>query len=420
MSKAKVGAIKSFFRVLVISAKCHVANQNSHRAVALTYYTLFAVVPVTALLFGIAKGFNLDEKLRVSLNNHFAQHGEILEWIQGFADTTLKQASGGIVAGIGVIALLWTVLSLAGNIEKALNAVWGLAARRNMLRRFSDCITVMLLTPIILVIVTSTDVLVKKGFQSFQAAYPGIDHIIMVIFTVLVTILPFVLTTLIFFLIYYLAPNTRVHFKSALLAAVVAGLFYTLMQNGFVFLQKTIFRYNRIYGSFAVLPLFLIWIQWAWQIVLYGAEISYVAQNLNTGLFDLENATPASVRLQRIQELAIARIIYKNLESGNGSTSWHELEKRLHIAAVEIDRGIDCLLEAGIIVRTSDADETRFVPSMPPDKLSVVECLATLNNYGRNNVPEDMAIESAELEKVMNSFAVECAKSEINKKLCDL
>ena len=420
MSNAKVGAIKSFFRILLISAKCHVANHNRHRAVALTYYTLFAIVPVTALLFGIAKGFDLDEKLRTSLNTNFSQHGEILEKIQGFADTTLKQASGGIVAGIGVVALLWTVLSLAGNIEKALNAVWGLAARRNMLRRFSDYLTVTLLTPIVLVIVTSTDVLVKKGFQYFQSAYPGIDHVFMVIFTVLVTILPFVLTALIFFLIYYLAPNTRVRFKSALLAAVVAGVFYTLMQNGFVVLQKTIFRYNRIYGSFAVLPLFLIWIQWAWQIVLYGAEIGYVAQNLNTGLFDSENSTPASLRLQRIQQLAIARIIYKNLEEGKGSTAWQELEKRLHISAVEIDRGLDRLLEAGIIVRAADEDETRFVPALAPDKMSIVECLAILNNYGRNNVPEEMTIESAELEKVMNSCADECAKSEINRKLCDL
>lgn len=420
MSNEKVGAIKSFFRILLISAKCHAANQNRHRAVALTYYTLFAIVPVTALLFGIAKGFDLDEKLRMSLNTNFAQHGEILEKIHGFADTTLKQASGGIVAGIGVVALLWTVLSLAGNIEKALNAVWGLAARRNMLRRFSDYLTVTLLTPIVLVIVTSTDVLVKKGFQCIQTAHPGMDKILMLLFSGLAWVLPLILTSIIFFLIYYLAPNTRVRFKSALLAAIVAGIFYTLMQNGFVLLQKTIFRYNRIYGSFAVLPLFLIWIQWAWQIVLYGAEIGYVAQNLNTGLFDSENSTPASLRLQRIQQLAIARIIYKNLENGTGSTPWQELENRLHISAVEIDRGLDRLLEAGVIVRTADDEETRFVPAMPPDKMSIAECLATLNNYGRNNIPEEMLPESGELEKVLDTFELQCGKSEINQSLCDL
>ena len=125
-------------RVFLISILRYGKDRNSDRAVTLTYYTLFAIVPVAAMLFGVAKGFDLEIKLREVLTQKFSQHEDLLQWIYQFADTTLKQASGGIVAGIGIIALLWTVTWLAASIEGAFNAVWELPARRNILRKVSD------------------------------------------------------------------------------------------------------------------------------------------------------------------------------------------------------------------------------------------------------------------------------------------
>ncbi len=412
--------IRSFFRILILSGKCHAANHNRQRAVALTYYTLFAIVPVAALLFGIAKGFNLDDKLRVSLSSRFAQHEEIMENIYNFADTTLKQASGGVVAGVGVVALLWTVFSLAGNIENALNSAWGLSVRRNLLRRFSDYIAVMLVTPIVLVIVTSTDMLLHQSVQHWLSANPETGRALVMTLGVLARVVPILLTCVVFFLIYLLVPNTKVHFWPALLAAVVAGIFYTLMQDGFVFLQRSIFRYNRIYGSFAVLPLFLIWVQWGWQIVLYGAEIGYVAQNLNSGLFDNENSTPASLRLQRIQQLAIAKIIYSNLQQGKGETQWDELETRLGISAIEIDRGLDQLLEAGIISRTANDEDSSFLPAKSPERFTVADCLATLDGCGRDQVPGELNKESEKIEDVLTAFADSNLSAALNRPLFEL
>ena len=412
--------IKNFWRVLFLSVKCHSANQNSQRAVALTYYTLFAVVPVAALLFGIAKGFNLDDKLRTSLNNNFSNHGEVLEKIYGFADTTLARASGGIVAGIGIVVLLWTVLSLAGNIEKALNSAWGLACRRNILRRFSDYLTVMLLTPIVLVIVTSTDMVISRSLHYIAASDQGLDVMLMTGFSIAGKLFSVILTGVVFFLIYYLAPNTKVRFKPALMAAVVAAIFYTGLQDGFVLLQKTIFRYNRVYGGFAVLPLFLVWLQFAWQIVLYGAEISYVAQNLKTGLFDDSNSTPASMRLQRVQQLTIAKIIYGNLDINKGATSWQELEDRMGISAVEIDRGLDVLLDAGIISRVEEENGGSFLPALSPEKLTVAGCVARLASFGRNNVPPELRNESCRIENALEVFETVSDENAVNHPLCKL
>jgi membrane protein len=110
-------------RVFWISNRRYGSDRHSDRAVTLTYYTLFAIVPVAALLFGIAKGFDLEIRLRAILTEKFSQHEDILQWIYQFADTTLKQASGGIVAGVGIIALLWTVTWLAASVETSFNAV---------------------------------------------------------------------------------------------------------------------------------------------------------------------------------------------------------------------------------------------------------------------------------------------------------
>ena len=159
---------KFALRVLIVSAGRYSADQHNQRAVALTYYTLFAIVPIAALSFGIAKGFDMENRLRQVLDSRFSQHEELLKYVYQFADTTLKQASGGLVAGVGVIALIWTVMWLAGNIEKAFNAVWGLPPRKNLLRKFSDYLAIVLLMPIILVIMGSAGVFMRALFNNLS------------------------------------------------------------------------------------------------------------------------------------------------------------------------------------------------------------------------------------------------------------
>ena len=136
--------LRSCGRVIALSGKRYISDQLGHRAVVLTYYTLFSIVPLAALLFGIAKGFSLEEQLQSAIYSRFSNHRELLDWVYQFAETTLRQASGSIVAGVGVIALLFTVSLLITNIEKSFNAVWGLPPRKNLWRKYSDYISLVL------------------------------------------------------------------------------------------------------------------------------------------------------------------------------------------------------------------------------------------------------------------------------------
>ena len=344
-------------RIFLYSIRRYGADQHNQRAVALTYYTLFAIVPLAALIFGIAKGFSLENKLRLVLDERFSQHQELLKYVYHFADTTLKQASGGIVAGVGVIALIWTVVWLAGNIEKSFNAVWGLPARKNIFRKFSDYLAIVLLTPVFLVVLSSAGVFLRALFENIGRKLVFLGSVPGAALNLAGNITPLLLVILLFSVIYYTAPNTKVRVLPALLAGIVAGILFQILQDSFLFLQSSVYRYNRIYGSFAALPLFLIWLQWSWQIVLFGAEVGFVAQKLHTGLFDKTRSQDVSPRIHRIGEIALAAVIYRNFEKGLGASSFSELAERTELSAIALHEELSVLLEAGIILKAADSTE---------------------------------------------------------------
>ena len=411
-------------KILVISIRRYSANERSSRAVALSFYTLFAVVPLAAMLFGIAKGFDLDEKLRVELSTRFAHHQEILHYVYTFADTTLKQAKGGIVAGVGVIALIWTVMGLAGNIERAFNAVWGLPARRNLLRRFSDCLAVLLVTPILLVTISGAGVLLRRTFGKLAESTAAIAPGATAVFSLIADLSPAVIAILFFFVIYLAVPNTKVKWGPAFFAGAVAGIAFQLLQDSFLLLQKSIYTYNNIYGSFAALPLFLIWLQWSWKIALFGAEVGFVSQHVDSGLFGRKEEGRPGPKLRLLRQLAIVQLICAKLESGGGESSARELGERLALAPVDLEAETKVLLDAGVIrlvvppagkASRSEAERTAFLPAHPPEDLTLVKCLRLLGGGG--DTTDRFREESAELIRAVEELLDAAADHPRNRPL---
>ena len=190
----------------------------------------------------------------------------------------------------------------------------------------------------------------------------------------------------IFFLIYLCAPNTRVRPLPALLAGALAGICYQTLQDSFLFLQGSIFRYNRVYGSFAVLPLFLMWMRWSWEIALFGAEVGFVAQNLDTGMFDRDAVTEPSNQLRRFWQLAVAQKIYAKFASGEGASTFDELNGHLALPLVRLERELAVLTEAGVICRVaSESGEESYVP-LQPENLTLAECIRALDTAGNNEL----------------------------------
>ncbi|NMB71576.1 MAG: YihY/virulence factor BrkB family protein, partial [Bacteroidales bacterium] len=249
------------------------------RASALTYYTLLSVVPVVAMVFGIAKGFGLEQRLETEITSHLKGQEEVVSWIINFARNLLQNANGGIIAGVGMVILFWSVMSVLSNIERSFNDIWQIRQARPFVRKFTDYLSIMLLAPVIIILSSSVTVFLSVQVQSLTETSIVLQKLSSLI-QFLFELTPYILVWFLFTLVYIVMPNTRVRFTSALIAGVLAGTVFQIVQWGYIHFQIGVNRYSAIYGGFAALPLFLVWLQLSWLIILFGAEISFANQNV--------------------------------------------------------------------------------------------------------------------------------------------
>lgn len=285
----EVPARRSFFirvlRIVILALRGFNEDNCSLRASALTFYSLLSIVPVFALAFGIAKGFGLEKILEKQILEKIPAQNEVVTNIINFSHALLENTKGGVVAGAGVILLFWTVIKVLGNIERSFNEIWGIKRMRSISRRFADYLSVMLICPILLIVASSVTIFVaaQAGILTKKIALLGV---LAPLISFLLGFLPYTVIWVLFTFVYIFIPNTKVKFSAAVLAGIVAGTIYQVVQWVYVEFQIGVAKYNAIYGSFAALPLFLVWLQLSWRIVLFGAEISFAYQNVDTYEFE--------------------------------------------------------------------------------------------------------------------------------------
>ena len=409
--------LSRFCRVIWVSILRYGRDGHSDRAVTLTYYTLFSIVPIAALLFGVAKGFDLEARLRQVLSEHLYQHEELLKRLYQFVDTTLAQASGGLVAGIGVIALIWTVTWLAASIESSFNAVWERPKRRNIVRKVSDYISVMLITPVLLVAMSSAGVLARNVLEDFAMKLPNLGGTVTWTVAAIIALTPLAITILLFSAMYFWAPSAKVKLRSALIAGVIAGVLFQLLQDGFIYLQKSIFTYNRIYGSFAALPLFLTWLKISWQLTLFGAEVGFVDQNIDSGKFDIDPIGSVSVFDRNARRLELAGYIYRRFSDNKGSTSREQLTERFSLTAAETEIELDCLVSSGVILRTEEEESSAlsYTPARNTADFTVSDCLDMVEHSGLSHT-----VSHSGAEEILKAFEIERKKFSADRLLRDV
>ncbi len=372
-----------YLRIIVLSVRRFFQIGYSQRATALTYYTLFAIVPIAALLFGIAKGFDMESILKREIAERFEQHADLVEWVCRFAETTLREASGGLIAGIGVAALFWTVIMLASNVEEAFNAVWQLSRRRSMFRKAGDYLATVLITPIVLIVIGSGSPLLKAFLNDLPGKLPFFHETGATVLALVGNLTSVVFACLLFTVIYLVVPNTKVRPSAALTGGIAAGILFQGLQSGFIFIQIALSKYNTIYGSFAILPLFLFWLQFSWMIALLGAEIAYVQQHIDKGHFNGEELS-LSARFRRIARLAILRRAIRAYCNNETPPAARTIADELELSDAQTRQLLDELLTSGLLLAVLDASgsEIGLVPAIPPDKLTLAMAHARFDESG--------------------------------------
>ena len=407
-------------RIFLAAWKGFGKHQCQLRASALTFYSLLAIVPIAAMAFGIAKGFNMQTILQERLLEKFEGQEEVLTRVFDFANTLLANTSGGVVAGVGVAVLFWTIIKVLGNIESSLNDIWGIKKPRSLSRKATDYLSVMLISPILLVISGSATVLITSKITFVTQKIEMLGALRPVI-TFILGFAPYSIMWVLFSFLYIFMPNTKVNLKSGLFAGIIAGTIYQTVQWLYVTFQVGVAQYNAIYGSFAALPLFLVWVQLGWLIILAGAELSYVHQHSDMLEFepDIERV---SASFKKLLTLRVVSLIAKNFSQGLKSLTMSDISQSTDIPKKLTKQIIDDLTQCGIVIETPNKQEHEmgYQPAIDTHYLTINYVLDVLERCGIPDIPVETTPELDTLAESLKTFRDELEKPPANRILREI
>jgi membrane protein len=387
------------------------------RASALTFYSLLSIVPVFALAFGIAKGFGLEATLKKQVIETATGQEVVLNQILKFASLMVENTQGGLVAGVGLVFLFWTVMKLLSNIELAFNSIWGIKKSRTLTRKLSDYLSIMLITPILFIISGSLSIFISKYLATLVDQDTSLSMIGPTLLS-LMKISPYVLIWLAFTLIYIVMPNQNVKFKSSFVAGVIAGSGYIFLQFIFIKFQVGVASANAVYGSFAALPLFLIWLNISWLVILIGAEISYAHQNVDKYYLQ-NNVAKISTQMQRKVSLLITHYFVQQFINEGKPQSVIQVSEALHIPIPITELSMKRLQEAHILseIQSDEDDENYYQPAQDPDRLTVSYIIQQLDKLGEHKLHLIDTDATKKVADILSTFDIAVETNDENQSL---
>jgi len=413
-------ALVRLLRIVILSVRGFTKDGCTLRASALTFYSLLSLVPAAAMAFGIAKGFGFEKLLERRLLEEFHAQQEVVLKVIAFAQSFLENTRGGLIAGIGVVVLLWTVLKVLSNIEHAFNTIWEVHRHRTLIRKFSDYLSMMFIGPLLIILSSSATVFITTQITEIIQKISILGYLSWPIFTAM-KMIPYGIVWALFTLVYMVMPNTRVRLPAGLTAGIAAGTMYQLAQWFYITFQVGTARYNAIYGSFAALPLFLVWLQVSWFIVLFGAEISYAAQHAADYEYE-PDFTNISPHYKRVLSLLIAQQVIKNFAEGKAPLTAAGLSQRLDMPIRLVRSILDDLVESTVFSRVPMKKPAgpAFQPARDIHFFTIKYIIDALEKNGVNHLPIASGPELEAIGESLAAFDKTLAESESNLLLKDL
>lgn len=351
-----------------------IKDQCLLRASALTYTTVLSIVPFLAVAFSISKGMGLQnsEGLRTLLLNISAGNTQTVDHILTYVNNT----NVGKLGTIGMATLLLTVGSVMGTIEKAFNSIWGVTQGRTMWRKFTDFFSVALICPIIYAVAFSvsvsmqSDTVVRKlmEYSAFSYAY-----------LTLLKFLPLLMVTLMLLFLYVFIPNTKVRIPTGIVGAFIAAGLWKLMENVYVTYQVGAAKYNAIYGGFAQVPLFLVWVYISWVIVLLGVEICFALQNIKTFENELRADTATQEERDKLAALSML-LLTRQFYNHGGAVGLASISRQLKAPVRLVQNVMHVMRQAGLVVQTAE-EEPSYALAVPPESIRMMDIILALASH---------------------------------------
>ena len=277
LSKARARSVK-YMKVLLITIKTFSAEKIGFQAVALSFFSTMSVVPFIAIVFAVTGGLGLADKLKEFLYAYFNNSQQVIDTVLGFAQNIIDTAHSSALGLVSALMFVFIVIWMMLNVERVFNNVWRVQKSRNILKRLSIIVAMLLVAPFVVLVFFGGTIV-----YSHALSYLGLDVEGFGVFKSILTWALFaVIATLTFSAMYKFIPNAEVKYKEALRAAVVSGIAFSVMQYIYLETQVFVTRLSSIFGAFAAVPLFMVWINIGWFIILIGAELSYAFQHVDS------------------------------------------------------------------------------------------------------------------------------------------
>ncbi len=371
-------------RRLVITIECFVHNNLSSYAAALTYSCILAAVPILSIVFAIARGFGFGGVIEHSIRNSLHADEEMTDSVFSFVNHYLEHTHSGVVLGVGLLLLLYTVVMLTSNIETAFNTIWHVPSSRDVYRRILNYTAIFLLFPILVVVSSGFNVYLLTILAELRE-YAILSH------TMGLTIkyAPVVLACLCFVGLYKYMPNIHVRWRAVIVPGCIAGVLFLVLQYFYIHYQLMLSSYNAIYGSFAALPLLMLWLQFSWYICLGCAQLSYACQHDGDYVFAKDSSRISRQEHDSFCLLLMAHIT-KRFRYGLNALNANELSELTGLPSFLVLGLLYELVTVGLLseVREEADADSIFQPNVDINRMTVNYVLQQLDTYDRGNISQ--------------------------------
>lgn len=377
----------SILKKLLLAIEFTTTKRITSAAAALTYSTLLAIVPIFAVVFGIARGFGYNKYIEEWFRESFSSQPQVSEIIIGFVNSYLVHTKSGLFLGIGLLFMLFTVIMLISNIERTFNDIWQVKKPRSMFRTITDYTSMLLLMPVVIVITSGISIFFATIFKQIEDTM-----VIGSLAQFFLQLLPYVLMSGVFIALYLFMPNTKVKLSCALVPGILAGVAMQGLQLFYIHSQIWVSSYNAIYGSFAALPLFMLWIQISWLICLFGAELCYANQNMDDYAFKAKTED-LSHRYKMLLSLVLASRLCRNFSEGGKPLSALKLKLATGIPIRIVNDLLYQLVQINILTEIPGGDkdgESLYQPAECITRLSVGTLIDRLEAQGKWSLTIDV------------------------------
>ncbi len=373
-------------KIVNLSVKSFFDKNIQTLASSLTYTTLLAIIPLLSLLLAIAKGFGFQDFVTHELYRIFPAQSIMLDNSLSFVDKFLSTLSHGVFVGIGIVFLLWTLVSLLRKIEVAYNRVWDIRKGRSIYRILTDYTAILLIIPILMICSGGLSIYLSKTVQDMTHSSLSI---LSPFVKFLLDLSPVLLLALVFVGMNTLIPYTKVKVRYALLPAVVCSLLFYLIQYVFVSGQISVTRYNAVYGGFAFLPLFLIWMHLSWTVCIASAVMTYSSQNFFRFNY-LKLVSGASVKYLDKVALYVVAVIVSRFDRGEKPFGKNDIANREGLPVKLVSVVVDKMVQGEILSMTlDDGGNVLYQPAMNLSNLTVAQFMDRYHRIGYSDFVDD-------------------------------